>query len=171
MYHIAITGHRPKDLGGLNQGAVRAITFDMLDRAEARAGGNDICIHTGGALGIDTWVALTVQNSPYYGLSVKHTLHLPFTPDIMTTKWTQMQTNDLMLTMKQASALCTKCPHPTYDPAFYQRRNEHMVDESNVLVAYWTGKRNGGTWNCIAYAIQKNVPVYNALDSMEKVRL
>ena len=170
MYNLAITGHRPKDLGGLNQAAVRAITHDMLDRAEARAGGNDIMIHTGGALGIDTWVALTVQNSPYYGQSVKHTLHLPFVPSIMTQRWSDMQTKDLMLTMEQATALCTRCPRIAYDPSYYQRRNEHMVDESNVVVAYWTGKTHGGTWNCIQYALSKGVPVYNALDSMKRVR-
>lgn len=171
MYNIAITGHRPKDLGGLNQSVVRSITHEMLDRAEARAGGNDICIHTGGALGIDTWVALTVQNSPYYGLNVKHTLHLPFVVSVMTSKWTDMQVNDLMLTHKQASAICMKCPHPHYDPAYYQRRNEHMVDESNVLVAYWVGKQHGGTWNCIKYALSKGVPTYNALDGMKRIRL
>lgn len=37
-------------------------------------------------------------------------------------------------------------------PWVYQKRNEWMVDNADEVLAYWSGKKRGGTWNCIKYA-------------------
>lgn len=34
----------------------------------------------------------------------------------------------------------------------YQTRNKWMVDNAGVVMAYWSGKEVGGTWNCVKYA-------------------
>ncbi|MBO5006027.1 MAG: DUF1273 family protein [Clostridia bacterium] len=36
-----------------------------------------------------------------------------------------------------------------------QKRNEYMVDKSNLVLAIWNGDKSGGTWNTIKYAIKK----------------
>ena len=43
-----------------------------------------------------------------------------------------------------------------YSATNMQLRNEYMIDNSDVLIAIWTGKRYGGTFNAIQYAIRKN---------------
>lgn len=43
-------------------------------------------------------------------------------------------------------------------PWVYQKRNEAMVDASDYVLAYWNGKKKGGTFNCITYA--KSVEVH-----------
>ena len=40
-----------------------------------------------------------------------------------------------------------------------QKRNIWMVDQSNVVIAVWDGKKSGGTYNCIKYAVGKGLPV------------
>jgi uncharacterized phage-like protein YoqJ len=42
----------------------------------------------------------------------------------------------------------------------YQKRNEWMVDNADAVMAYWSGKEHGGTWNCIKYARGKK-PIAN----------
>lgn len=43
--------------------------------------------------------------------------------------------------------------YETYHPAKMQKRNEYMVDNSDLLIALWNGdKKNSGTYNCIKYA-------------------
>jgi uncharacterized phage-like protein YoqJ len=37
-------------------------------------------------------------------------------------------------------------------PWVYQKRNEWMVDNSEAVMAYWSGVEKGGTWNCVKYA-------------------
>ena len=46
----------------------------------------------------------------------------------------------------------------------YQRRNEFMVDHSNLVIAVWNGEKSG-TKNTIDYAERKGVKVVNLLDS------
>ena len=46
-----------------------------------------------------------------------------------------------------------------YHPSKMQIRNEWMVDHSNYVIAVWDGTKNGGTWNCIKYALAKSKPV------------
>lgn len=41
----------------------------------------------------------------------------------------------------------------------YQKRNEWMVDNADMLVAVWDGS-GGGTANCVAYALKREVPIW-----------
>ena len=36
-----------------------------------------------------------------------------------------------------------------------QKRNEYMVDKSDLVIAFWNGEESGGTWNTINYAERK----------------
>lgn len=45
-------------------------------------------------------------------------------------------------------------------PWVYQRRNEWMVDRADTVIAVWDGVEKGGTWNCVAYARKKSIPIY-----------
>ena len=42
-----------------------------------------------------------------------------------------------------------------YEPSVMQKRNEFMVDNSDLVVAVWNGT-SGGTANCLAYMILKD---------------
>ena len=44
-------------------------------------------------------------------------------------------------------------------PWVYQKRNEFMVDNADMVVAVWNGQRSG-TRNCVDYAIKKSIPVW-----------
>ena len=48
---------------------------------------------------------------------------------------------------------------PRFDRSCYQRRNEYMVDKSDLVLAVWNGERAGGTWNTIEYAKSAGKPV------------
>jgi len=49
-----------------------------------------------------------------------------------------------------------------YYPAKMQKRNEYMVDNSNIVIAVWDGTK-GGTYNCVKYAekLGKEVIIIN----------
>ena len=48
---------------------------------------------------------------------------------------------------------------PCFNRSCYQRRNEYMVDKSDLVLAVWNGERAGGTWNTMAYAEKTGKPV------------
>jgi uncharacterized phage-like protein YoqJ len=56
---------------------------------------------------------------------------------------------------------------PGYEAWKYQRRNEFMVDQCDVLFALWNGSP-GGTANCVRYAQKVGKKIVNVWDDMER---
>lgn len=46
-------------------------------------------------------------------------------------------------------------------PWVYPKRNHWMVDNSDAVMAYWSGKETGGTWECVKYARSKKAKIAN----------
>ena len=44
----------------------------------------------------------------------------------------------------------------SYTSFCMQKRNEYMVDKSDLVLAFWNGEESGGTWNTINYAKRKS---------------
>lgn len=164
---IAITGHRPKDLpSDITDKVVAQLTHEIAARAIERFNPQAVQFHTGGALGIDQWVARAAINRGF-----ENFLHLPFTPEVMSAKWRDQEQGHLRWLIANSNDVCAKCQAAEFSMGQYQIRNECMVDAASVVIAFWTGKMHGGTCNCIEYALRAGKPVYNALDSFKPVRL
>jgi len=159
MTTIAFTGHRPKDLPGL--------TYQQFARALDALGvglRRDLHFVVGGALGTDTWAA-------EYALTrgIPYTLITPFELDVMDRFWGEA--DQKRLTGHALNAVEHRRVHTGgYDVRAYQQRNEAMVDAADVVFAVYTGKRGGGTYNCIRYAIKAGKPVYNLFPLSGKLR-
>ena len=52
------------------------------------------------------------------------------------------------------------CLSDRFTPWCMQQRNEYMVDNADLLLAFACGEKTGGTYNTIRYAKHKNKPVY-----------
>lgn len=161
---IAWTGHRPKDLPrdfGYLQFAQALDTLGMHERKDVR-------FITGGALGVDTWAA-------EYAISrgIEFDLHLPFNPEVMGRFWTPAQQSTLAMHVWKSRHMKV-LGREFYEVQRYQERNESMVDAATVVFTVWSGKTNGGTANCIRYALNKGVAVFNLLpknrDRLGKLR-
>jgi uncharacterized phage-like protein YoqJ len=159
MTVIAFTGHRPKDLppGFTRDAAWLRITLALrslgLDRDLSQ-----ITFVTGGALGIDTWAADYALDR---GLGLR--LVLPFPILTMARFWSLWNAERLEHHALQADTLTIIDPSGRYSPATYQKRNEAMVDQADMLFAFWTGKPGGGTANCVNYATRVDTPIRNLL--------
>ncbi len=46
-----------------------------------------------------------------------------------------------------------------YHKGCMQKRNQYMVDKSDLVLAIWNGERSGGTWNTIQYAQSQGKPI------------
>ena len=156
MRAIAITGHRPKDLppGYTYENVRRALVNYRPDALRPRG---DTAFITGGALGIDQWVAQFAMDE-----GLPYEVILPFHPAVMTARWGYDDKKRLLTLIGEANRI-EVVGGDTYDPAMYQRRNERMVDRSDGVFAFWSGKPHGGTANCIRYALSIGKPVWNFL--------
>ncbi|VVB87456.1 Uncharacterised protein [uncultured archaeon] len=99
---------------------------------------------TGGAVGLDS-----VAASYAVAHGIRLWLILPFPIYVMSKYWTPGQRRCLQDCWGYAEK--TSVLAPTYDVSIYQRRNERMVELSDMVAAFWDGSK-GGTGNCVGYA-------------------
>lgn len=100
---------------------------------------------TGGAFGLDSHAARYALNH-----SIPLWLVLPFPARLLCLKWPKGDARDLLFrSVKECARLSVVSP--VFTMSAYQRRNEFMVDGSNILAAFFDGSP-GGTANCVGYA-------------------
>lgn len=139
-----MTGHRPEDLP--NQEWVEA----ELKRTYLEL--KPELIYTGMAAGIDLLSA-----------EVAHSLNIPY---VATKPWAghtpRIEDRIRYSTIEEnADSVVNVDPSQTYPGVWvYHNRNVYMVDNSDFLIAVWSGKTKGGTYACVKYARQKQKPIY-----------
>lgn len=144
---IALTGHRPNKLGNEYTGegpistALRYKLIDILQRH------NPDYVISGMALGADTiWAKVSI------GLGIPLIAAVPFKgQESMWPIHSQTVYHQILAKAKEVIHVCD----PGYAAWKMQKRNEWMVDHCNLLIAVWDGT-NGGTANCVRYAVSKN---------------
>jgi uncharacterized phage-like protein YoqJ len=147
---IAFTGHRPDKLGAWNSahpvvGKVKAaIRGCLVELAPSM-------VIVGMALGVDQWAARESAS-----LGFPFTAALPC--DDMDTAWPERSRVEFRALLALATVVHVVSPGP-YKPWKMQRRNEWMVDNSNLLVSVHDGS-SGGTYNCIRYAESVSRVIY-----------
>ena len=155
----AITGHRPQDLpwdyykdfsdeNVFFEGVVRE-TLDMLiDKGYTR-------FITGGALGVDTVFAEAVIIRRREPPPISLELAIPC--EGQSDAWESRDRERYKEILRQADFVNYISDH--YTKYCMMKRNRYMVDNADCLVAFWTGKQYGGTFQTIKYAHQKGLPV------------
>ena len=164
---IAITGHRPDAflVSHYEDSQVKRIADDIVCVFK-REFGDDLCFNLGGSTGVDQWVG-----SACIEHGVKYHLFLPFLPQVQNKFWDEECKLELDRQMKNAAGITISDLSGKYIPELYQVRNKLMVDSSHFLVAFWVGKRRGGTYNTIKYALEKSKFVYNALNDRKPINI
>lgn len=139
------TGHRPEDcepediVRGKIRDALKSKSIDVV--VSGMAAGYDLWLgDVALGLGIEVWAA-----RPWAG-------HKPRLKDgALYAK-----------VVEEASKVVNVSDEENYlGPWVYHKRNEWMVDNSTHVLAYWSGKKAGGTYACIKYANKVQRPVRN----------
>lgn len=147
---VSGTGHRPERLGGYSEQVLEKLTHlaqkTLVDL-------NPDWIITGMALGWDTAIAQAAVN-----LGIPFSAAVPFAGQ--ESKWpkqSQIKYADLMNLANKVVIVC----EGGYAGWKMQKRNEWMVDKSDLVLALWDGSSNGGTFNCIEYIAKQQKQVVN----------
>lgn len=167
MIKIAITGHRP-DSFLVSHYSIESIIRLIGDTVAVfeREYKDDLMFNLGGAIGADMWAgaACIEQKIPFC-------LYLPFHPDIQSKYWTPDQRKELVRQMEHARGIHIVEPNveAPYDSSNFLKRNENMVDNASFVVAFWVGKRRGGTFHAINYGLKSSKFVFNALNELKPI--
>jgi uncharacterized phage-like protein YoqJ len=147
MTTLGITGHRPKSLGlpyDIHDPAYNLLGSAIVSRIEELKPDSII---TGMALGVDQLVATIAVE-----LNIPFVAAVPFQgqENIWPAKSQQFYLD--LLTKAQKVVTVSE---GGYSAAKLYKRNEYIVDNSDVLLAVWNGQLSGGTYAAMQYAIAK----------------
>lgn len=146
--YIGITGHRNyKDRSNI-RGWMEGI---------AKKHGKDTTIITGGAIGADIIAAEEALRS-----GMRSIIILPMPYPIFTKRWNQEYKNRLNAVLS-SSKVKIACPKHEYNVYAYLERNAQIVEDSDVVIAFWSGSTSGGTFRTIQKAINQDTTIYNGV--------
>jgi uncharacterized phage-like protein YoqJ len=149
MSIVSVTGHRPDKLGGYSD----AVYFQLLSFAEkSLLNIKPDRVISGMALGWDQAIAEAAAK-----LKIPFWAAIPFKGQEC--KWpvkSQDKYHRLLSSAERSIIVCDG----SYCASKMQKRNEWMVNNSDLLVALWNGA-SGGTANCVAYAKHVNKDMIN----------
>ena len=164
MKSIAITGHRPDAflVSHYSPETVKMLAENMVVAYKREY--DELNFYLGGAIGADQWVGEACIEH-----NVSYELVLPFSDEIQAKYWNDEQKAELQRQYQHAKGICIIDPSGNYSVGTYMQRNKKMVDLADFVVAFWVGKRRGGTFNAIQYALRQNKTVLNALNELRPI--
>lgn len=144
---VAATGHRPEKIGGYDYYAPQRVWLRNRMKSELIDIMPEYTI-SGMALGIDQdFAQVSVE------LAIPFIAALPFAGQ--ESQWPKSSQNYYNWLLKQAAEIVV-VSGGGYAPYKMQVRNQWMVDNCELLFAFWDGS-DGGTGNCVKYA-QRSKP-------------
>ena len=155
LHRCCFTGHRPEKLS-LSEAEVKT----LLEKAIYMAIQNGFTTFiTGMAPGVDIWAAEIVLERRKYNMALHLICAIPHPGfEKRKSKYEEERYKNIIQNADYTRIICEQ-----YFRACYQRRNEFMVDRSNLVIAVWNGAASG-TKNTIDYAKRKGVSVVNLLE-------
>jgi uncharacterized phage-like protein YoqJ len=145
---IAGTGHRPDELGGFTLLAWKRLVDVATDSLKQLRPSKVI---SGMAQGWDQALAQAAKD-----LEIPFIAAVPFKDQDAI--WPATSKRRYANLLNAAESIVYVCA-PGYAPEKMQARNEWMVDNSDGMVIIWNGKKHGGTWNCLEYAVKVGKPI------------
>lgn len=161
---ICGSGHRPSKLGGYSE----EIFQDLVRLASTWLGQNFEEVETvisGMALGWDQALGQAVLDLKEW-VNFRLVAAVPFKGQ--ESRWPAESRNRYDYLLHEADEVVYVCQEG-YAAWKMQRRNEWMVEHSDLVLALWDGS-SGGTANCVRYAESRGMQVVNLWDRWKEVR-
>ncbi len=165
MINISFTGHRPNKIFGYNiyskkYDLLRDKLLEVFDYVESKYG-EILNAYNGLALGFDT---IAFEELYFSKRDVNIIGCIPF--EKQASKWTKEsigvynkmkdKSDELVYVDTIDKYKVKNTIEGEYHVAKMQKRNELMIDNSNVLISCWNHEKQGGTWFAIRYALQQD---------------
>lgn len=156
---ICGTGHRPNKLGGYS--IENLLLLSKMCANQLKEIDDLDHVISGMALGFDTALA-----SSCVALGIPFTAAVPFRGQEKIWNARDQEMYNILLDKAHKVVILSE---DAYHPYLLQKRNEWMVDNSDMVLACWNGS-SGGTRNCIRYALAQGKKIMNCYDSFETMK-
>ena len=162
MYRIGIIGPGPERIADHDK-MIRNIglTIDLLVYQYDNDDAGTI-FNIGSNIGVDHWAIDYCLNN-----GIKYHIHMPALPAKVSEHWYNYQRDNLDRFFNHARAT-TVCTSELSSGAIYES-DQNLIDNSNFVVCFWLGIKQGRTANAIKYALSTNKLMLNGLSELKLI--
>ena len=154
MKTCCVTGNRPQKFPWkYGKGSKhKKYLADMAQQIDDLLGDGYLHFISGGALGVDQDFAEAVLRAKRIYKPITLEIVVPCrTQAVLWSKAARLRYFSILERADKVIVLSEE-----YTSFCMQRRNEYMVDKSDLVLAFWNGEESGGTWQTINYAKRKH---------------
>lgn len=168
MYKIGIIGHSPEHFSVPSAEEVQKTISGTIDLLASQYGTEPVMFNVSGDIGVGLWSAeLCMEKAEAeteHNFKCQYHIFMPYLPEKTSEDWFENQIASLKKCYANAKAI-TIC---NADNAQLESLKQ-LVDDSNFVICFWIGKRQGKTFETIKYALEKNKMVLNGLNELKMV--
>ena len=161
MKVCCVTGNRPQKFPWkYGEGiAYKKYLADMARQIEKLIESGYTYFISGGALGVDQDFAEAVLCAKKVHPEIQLEIAVPCRTQA--DRWSEGERLRYCSILDRADKVVILSDH--YTRFCMQKRNEYMVNKSDLILSYWNGEENGGTWNTLSYArgVQIHIVIRN----------
>jgi len=157
MYKIGIIGHGPEYYSEPDH--ILLAIENIIDLLGFQYGESTV-FNVAGETGVGLWSAEIAFNR-----KIKYHIFLPYTFEQTCEHWYEEQKNILIKCCNRAFSITSCYPDKKHIDDSYK----FLVDDSNFIICYWIGKKQGKTFEAIKYALETNKLVLNGLDDLKLI--
>ena len=157
MKTCCVTGNRPRKFPwkyGKGRKHKKYLA-DMARQIDELVGDGYLHFVSGGALGVDQDFAEAVLRAKRIYAPI--TLEIVVPCRTQAVLWSKAARLRYLFILEHADKVIVLSEN--YTNFCMQRRNEYMVDMSDLVLAYWNGEESGGTFSTVEYAKRKQKAV------------
>lgn len=163
MYKVGIIGHKFENMENIDKS--NSEMEKILDLLVYQYD-NNILFNLGGERGLEL-----LAGNYCIRKQIKYHLFLPCNPNVFADgSWYDYQKENLDNQFKNAFSVTICSPSSVNRNLDTEnQRYDLLIDNSNFIVSFWTGKKIGGNYNNIKNALKKNKIVLNGLNDLKLI--
>jgi len=169
MYKIGIIGHSPEHFSVPSAEEVQKTIRSTIDLLATQYGAEQVMFNVAGDIGVGLWAAeICMENADTDVLAnnkCNYHMFMPYVPERTADGWFEYQVEMLRECYTKAKAI-TVC---NTDKDAQLESLKQIVNDSNFIICFWIGKKQGKTFETIKYALEKNKMVLNGLSELKMV--
>jgi len=160
MYKIGIIGSGPERFS--DQGKVRRVIGQTIDLLALQYGEDEVMFNIRSDIGVGLWAAEECIDRDY-----KYHLFLPYSLEKTSEHWYDDQKR--MLANQYIRAHSLTISQPTLESEHKDESHDMLIDDSNFLVCFWSGAKQGAVFDTIKTALEHNRMVLDGFNELKLI--
>jgi len=158
MYKIAIIGSGPEHFS--NKESVSLSVERVVDLLGFQYGKKDVVFNVISRIGTGLWAAASAKKQGY-----KYHIYLPYPVEDVGEHWYDDQKKLLRVCINGAYSITSCYSNKNHKDHSYK----NLIDNSNFIICFWIGKKQGYTYESIQYALKTNKLILDGLNDLKLI--